>query len=104
MRANILVSCVIDGKTWLHNLGGIGVSYHSDTPFERLDEGYTTKCKLGIRFFTWCIVKSYYHGTLCITFHILIVSNDIIHQGIKVISWIWVVVDITMIPDYSDHK
>ena len=32
MRAYILVSRVIDGETWLHDLGGLDVTYHSDTP------------------------------------------------------------------------
>ena len=80
-RAYILVINVIDGETWLHDLGGLAFSYHSDTPFERLDAGYTTECRLGMIFFTWCIVKLYCHFTLRITFHILIVSNDIIHLG-----------------------
>ena len=42
MSAYIFVCHVIDGETWLHDLGGLDVSYHSDTPFERLDYGYTT--------------------------------------------------------------
>ena len=98
-----MASRVINGDTWLHDLVGIDVSYHSDTPFERLDDGYTTECRLGMRFVTWCIFKLYCHVTLCITCNILIVSNDIIHLGIKVISWVWVVGDITKIPDFSDH-
>ena len=52
MRSYIFVTCVIDGEKWLHALGGLGVSYHSETPFERLDDGYTTECRLGMRFFT----------------------------------------------------
>ena len=87
----------------MHYLGGLDISYHSDTPFEKLDDGYKTECRLGMRFFTWCIVKLYCHVTLCITCHILIVSNDIIHMGIKVISRIWLVVDVTKIPEFSDH-
>ena len=100
MRAYILVSHVIDGETWLHDLGGIDVSYNPDTLFERLDDGYTTYCRLGIKFFTWCIVKLYFHVTLCITCNIPIVSNDISHLGTKVISWIWVVSDVTKIPEF----
>ena len=100
MRAYILVINVIDGEKWLHDLGEIIVSYNSDTSFERLDDRYTTECRLGMRFFTWCIVKLYYHITLCIYFHILIVSNDISHMGIKVISWSWVVGDVTNIPEF----
>ena len=64
MRAYILVSCVIYGEIWLHDLGGLAVSYHSDTPFERLDGGHTTESRLGMRFINWCIVKLYFHVTL----------------------------------------
>ena len=98
-----MVSHIIDGETWLHDLGGLDVSYRSNTPFERVDDGYTTECRLGMRFVTWHIVKLYCHVTLCITFHIIIVSNDIIHLGIRVISWSWVVGDVTKITDFSDH-
>ena len=94
---------VIDGVTWLYGLGGIDVYYNSDTPFERLDDGYITECILGMIFVTWCIVKLYFHVTLCITCHILIVSNDIRHMGIKVISWSWLVGDVTKITEFSDH-
>ena len=87
-----MVGRVIDGETWLHDLVGIDVLYHSDTPFERLGDGYTTECILGVIFVTWCIVKLYCHINLCITCHILIVSNGISHIGIKVISWSWVLV------------
>ena len=82
----MLVSHVIYGETWLHDLGGISVSYNSETPYERLDDGYTTECRPGMIFFTWCIVKLYCNVNLCITCHILIVSNDIIHMRIKLIS------------------
>ena len=51
-RAYILLSYVINGEIWLYDLGGISVSYISDIPFERLDEGYTTECRLGMIFFT----------------------------------------------------
>ena len=94
MRAYILVSHVINGETWLHGLGGIDVSYHSDIP---------TGCILGMRFVTWCIVKIYCHVNLFINWNILIVSNDISHLGIKLISWSWLVGDVTKIPDFSDH-
>ena len=87
MRAYILVSHVIYEETWLHDLGGLDVSYHSDTTFEQLDDGYKTECRLGMRFFTCCIVKLYCHVNLCITCNILIVSSDISHMGIKVIFW-----------------
>ena len=98
-----MVSRVIDGEIWLHDLGGIGVSYHSDTPFEQLDDGYTTECILGMIFVTWCIVKLYFHVTLCITCNILIVYNYISHLGIKVISQRGVVGDVTKILEFSDH-
>ena len=96
-------SRVIDGETWFHDLGVLDVSYNLDTPFEQLDDGYTTECRIGIIFVTWCIVKLYCHVTLYITCHILIVSNNIIHLVIKVISWIWVVGDVNKIPYFSDN-
>ena len=98
-----MASRVIDGEAWLHDLWGLDVTYHSGKTFERLDEGYATECRLGMRFFTWWIVKLYCHVTLCITCHILIVFNDISHLGIKVISWIWAVGDVTKISDFSDN-
>ena len=85
MRAYILVCRVFYEETWFHDLGELAVSYHSDTPFEQLDDRYTTECRIGTNFFNWCIVKLYLHVPLCITFHMLIVYNDIIHLGIKVI-------------------
>ena len=103
IRAYILESHVIDGETWLHDFGELAVSYHSDTPLEWIDYGYTTECRLGMRFFTCCIVKLYCHVTLCIVCHIIVLSNDISHLGIKVISWSWVVGDVTKIPDFPDH-
>ena len=59
-----MVSYVIDGNTWLHDLGGLDVSYHSEKPFERIEYGYTTECRLGMIFVTWCIVKLYGHVNL----------------------------------------
>ena len=87
----------------MHGLGELVVSYHSETPFEVLDDRYTTECRLGMMFVTWFIVKLYWHVNLCITCHILIVSYDIHHMGIKVVSWIWVVSYVTNIPDSSDN-
>ena len=98
-----MVSHVIDGEAWLHDLGGGDVSYHSDTHFEQIDDGYKTKCRLGMRFVTWCIVKLYCHVSLCINFHILIISNNIIRLGIKVISWSWLVGGVTKISYFSHH-
>ena len=79
------------------------VPYLSYIPFERLGDGYTTEFILGMRFFTWCIVKLYCYVTLCSAFNILIVDNDIIHMGIKMISWSCEVVGVTKTPDFYDH-
>ena len=95
MRAYILVINVIYMETWLHDLGLLDVSYHSETPFELPDDRYKTECRLGMRFVTWCIFQLYCHVTLCINFHILILYHYISHLGIKVISWRWVVGDVT---------
>ena len=88
MRAYILVRHVIDGATWLHDLGGVYFFYLSYILFERLDDGYTTECRLGMIFVTWCIVKLDCYVTLCSACHILIVANYISNTGIKIISWI----------------
>ena len=103
MRAYILVSHVIYGKTWLNDLGGIYVYYLSYIPFERLDDGYANECILGMRFVTWCIVELDWYVTLCIACNIIIVANDITHLGIKTISRIWIVGDVNNTPDFSDH-
>ena len=76
--------------------GGIDASYLSDIHFERLSAGDTTECRLGMIFFTWCIVKLYCYVNLCSDFLILIVANYISHMGIKMISWSWGVRDVTM--------
>ena len=94
---------VIDGETCLHDLGGGSIYYISYTTFELLDYGYTTECRLRIRFFTWCIVKLYCYVNLYKAFHILILANDISHLGIKMISWSWGVGDVSNTPDLSDH-
>ena len=104
MRAYILVSHVIDWETRLHDLGGGYVSYLSYIPFEKLDDGYTTECRLGMRFVTWCIFKLDCHVTLFSACHILIVANYISHLGIKIISCRWVVGYVTKTPEFSDHK
>ena len=75
----------------------------SDIPFERLDDGYTTKCRLCMIFVTWCIVKLYCYVALCSACHILILANYIRHLGIKMISCSWVVDDVTKTPEFSDH-
>ena len=103
MRVYILASHVIDGETQLHALGGIYVSYLSYIPFEQIDDGYTTECRLGMIFVIWCIFKLDCYVTLCSACNILIVSNYISHLGIKMISWIWLVGDVTKIPDFYDH-
>ena len=65
--------------------------------------GDTTECILGMIFVTWCILKLDFYVTLWSTCLILIVYNYIIHIGRKMISWIWLVGDIAMISDFSDH-
>ena len=97
-----MVSNIIDGETWLHDLGGISASYISYIPFEQIDYGYTTECILGMIFVTWCISKFDCYVTLCSTCHIRIVDNYISHLGIKMISWSWVVGDVTNTPEFSD--
>ena len=87
----------------MHDLGGIYASYLSYIPFELIYDGYTTECSLGMRFVSWCIVKLDCYVTLFIAYHILIVANYINHLGIKIISWRWVVGDVTNTPDFSDH-
>ena len=37
MKGYILMSRLINRETWLHDLGGFDVSYHSETPFEQLE-------------------------------------------------------------------
>ena len=66
--------------------GGLDVYYHSDTPFERLDDGYTTEYRLRMIFVTCFIFKLYCHVNLCITCNILIVCNHISLLGTKVVS------------------
>ena len=87
----------------MHDLGGIYVSYISYIPFETIDDGYTTECRLGMTFFTWCIVKLVCYVTLCSACHILDVDKYISHLGIKMIYWSWVVGDVTKTPEFSDH-
>ena len=57
MRSYILVSHVIDGGKWLHASRGIDVSYHSDTPFEQLDDGYTTECRIVMIFLLGVLIS-----------------------------------------------
>ena len=90
-----MVSYVIDRGTWLHDLGGLDFSYIIDIPFERLDGGYTTECRIGMVFFTWCIIKLDCYVTLCISSHILIVANNISHMEIILIP-IWLILLATM--------
>ena len=89
MRAYILVSYAINVETQFRDLGWISVSYLSDIPFEQLDDGYTTECKIVMRFVTWCIFKLDCYVTLYSYYHVLIVANDISHMGIKTIFLIW---------------
>ena len=85
----IYFSYLTNGVTFLHNLWGLDVSYLPDIPFELLDNGYTTDCKLGVIFVTWCIVKLDCYVNLFSACNILIVANYISHMGIKMISWSW---------------
>ena len=97
------MSYVIDGEKLLHDLGGVAVYYISDIHFELLDAGDTTKFIRGMIFFTWCIVKLNCYFTFFGACIILFVVNDIIHMGIKMISWIWVVCDVNTTSEFSDH-
>ena len=78
------------------------VSYLSYITFERLYDGYTTECILGMIFFTWCVVKLDFYVTLCRDCHILVVANYKINLGIRMISRSWVVGDVTKTPDFYD--
>ena len=100
MRLYILVSSVIDQDIWLHDLWGISASYISYTTCEQLDDGYTTYCRLGMRFLTWCIVKLDYYVILCNTFLKIFVANDISHLEIKILFQIWLVGDVNITPEF----
>ena len=65
--------------------GRRGVSYLSYIHSEILASGYTTKCRLGVIFFTWYIVKLGCY-----------VSNYIIHIVSKMISRTWLFCDVTI--------
>ena len=80
-RASILVRYVIRGDTWLNDFGGIDVFYLSDTHFEILSSGYTTGCRLGMIFVTFCIIKLDFYVNFCIACIIIIVANDTSHLG-----------------------
>ena len=67
MRASSLARYVIVGETWLNDFGGLSASYFSDIHFERLADGYTIECRLGIIFVTWCIAKLNCHVNFCHT-------------------------------------
>ena len=83
--ASTLVRYVIGGETWLRDFGGLAISYLSDIQFEQIYYGDTTECILGMIFFTWCIVKLYFYFTSYRACFIIIVYNDIIHMGRKMI-------------------
>ena len=53
----VLVRCVIDGDTWLHDFGERPVSYLSYIHNEQLAAEDTTENRLGLKFGTWCIIK-----------------------------------------------
>ena len=71
----------------MHDFGGIAFPYTSDILFERLSDGDTTECRLGMTFVTWFIVKLDCYVTFCIDILIIVVDNDIIHMESKLISW-----------------
>ena len=48
MKAPILVRWIIVRETWLHNFGGISVSYLSDILFEQLAAGDITEFRIGM--------------------------------------------------------
>ena len=52
MMPSILVRYIIGGEKWLHDFGGLAVSYILEIQFERFYAGDTTECGLGIIFFT----------------------------------------------------
>ena len=87
----------------MHDLGEIYVSYLLDIFFERIDDGYTTECRLSMGYITWCIDKLDCYVTLCSAFHIIFVANDISHLVIKMISCSWGVGDVTKKTDFYDH-
>ena len=102
-RASILVRYVIVRETWLNDLGVLADSYLSDIHFERLADGDKTDSRIGMIFVNWCIFKLGCYVNFCHACLILIVANDIIHQGIKVVSWRWRVCDINTTSEFSDH-
>ena len=87
MTASILVRYIIGGEIWLNDCGGIAVYYLFYIQFELRAAGDTPECRLDVIFFTSCIVKLYSCITFCSACLILILSNDISHMGIKLISW-----------------
>ena len=95
ITAYILVSYVIDDETWLHDSVRLVISYFLYIPSELLDDGYKTECRLDMIFFTWCFVKLYCYVALFSTCNMLSVYNYISHMGIKMISWSWVVCEVT---------
>ena len=98
-----MVSYVSGEETRLHGFWGIDVSHISYIYFELLVAEDTTECRLGVIFVTWFIFKlSCYVNFLRYCF-VLIVAHDIRHMGRKMISWIWVVCDVTMTSDFYDH-
>ena len=57
------MSRLIDGETWLHDLGRIYAYYISYIPFEQISAADTTECRIGMIFATLRIVKSYFYIT-----------------------------------------
>ena len=61
------------------------------------------KCRVGMRFGTWCIVNLVCYVTLFWYYIILIVDKYIIHLGRKTISWIWGVGDVAVTSGFYYH-
>ena len=90
------MSYLIGEDAWLHDFWGIYVSCISGIHFGQVTAGDTTRCRLGVVFASWCIVKLDFYVVFCSTILVLVVSNYIMNMGIKMISWIWGVCDVNM--------
>ena len=64
----------------------------------------TTESRIGIRFVTCCIINLDWYVTFCYSCIIVIVSNDIIRMGSKMISCIWVVGEFSTTSAFSDPQ
>ena len=46
-----------EGENEVDEVAGKVIKGRKFIPFERLDDGYTTECRHGMMFVTWCIFK-----------------------------------------------